>query len=124
LDVPEIWISRKSVRQVRPFAFAEGDCSFEKSGNLCFYAGARNKNSDNVVMVLSHFPQILATRKFGVGKINTRAGAELASGPVEWDLVSVNSPIEDRVGDLDKVTRLREVRPIPFDGHRRSREWS
>ncbi|HLK69537.1 MAG TPA: hypothetical protein VKU19_39175 [Bryobacteraceae bacterium] len=102
-DVPGIWISRKSVRKAKPFAVAEGECSFEKSGNLCFYLGARNKSSDNVLMVLSNFPPALATRKYGTGKINSGGGAELVSGPVEWDLVAVNSPIEERVGDLDKV---------------------
>lgn len=104
-DEPDVWISPKSVRMVQPFAVDKGDCLFDKSGKLTFFSGPRDKKSSNVLLVLAKFPSSLSRHKYGTGTLKAGGTGGLSSGDVDWEIVAVDEPMGDRVGDLDKIYR-------------------
>jgi len=103
-DVPDIWLSPKHTRSVRPFAVLRGECVYEKSGDLCFYAGARDKKAGNLMMILSRFPSALAPRRYGKGVLKMSGGrGGLTKGNLTWDLVEVNNDGNERLGNWDTI---------------------
>lgn len=96
LDMNDLWISPKHAVKVQPFPVPRGDCAYEKSGNLCFYAGPRDKSSSNMMMVLSAFPSAITPRKYGKGILKMEGGrGGLVKGDVTWDVVNV-TPLDDK----------------------------
>jgi hypothetical protein len=112
-DERDIWVSWKHVRTIQPFGIDEGECLYDTK-SLFSYAGKRGKDSGNVLMVLWSFPEKLQARKRGHGRLNPGpAAGGLVDGDITWDIVAVNSPVEDRVGDWDMAMRAMTMTVDP-----------
>ena len=73
-----------------PFSVGGGDCLFNTGSLFCF-AGARNDDSDNVLMVLWGFPAAPDEDDSGDGQLNSPPSAgSLVDGPISWQITSVS----------------------------------
>jgi hypothetical protein len=109
IDEKDIWVSWDSAKTVSPFGIKDGECLYD-TGSLFLYPGPRSKSSTNVLMVLWSFPLKLQARKRGDGRLNPGpAAGGLTSGDITWDIVAVNSPVEDRIGDWDQAMKAMTI---------------
>jgi hypothetical protein len=72
--------------EAAPFGAAGGECLYDTSALFCF-AGAKNKEQTNVLLVLWSFPARPTTRFTGRGQLSvTIATGMMAQGAITWEI--------------------------------------
>jgi len=102
----DIWISPRDTDSIQPFGIDRGECVYN-TGSLFCYSGSRGgSGKGDVLLVLWGFPATLQARKRGDGRLNAGPSpGGLTAGDLMWDIVAVNTPVEDRVGNWDMALR-------------------
>jgi hypothetical protein len=81
--------NRNASLPIQPFSHGSGDSLFDTGSLFCFQ-GSRNKQSENVLMVLWGFKLSSATGDTGDGQLNdpTSAGM-LQEGTISWEILAM-----------------------------------
>jgi hypothetical protein len=74
---------------IQPFSHTRGDSLFDTGSLFCFQ-GSKNKQSDNVLMVLWGFNLSPATGDKGKGQLNDpKSDGMLQEGTISWEILAM-----------------------------------